>query len=75
MLEIETSDNGRAFSLLADRYQVQEGEQLITMPYGGREQTAAINRQLVNEGLDVYAIHPKQSDLEQLFIDITSENA
>lgn len=75
MLEIETSDNRRAFSLLADQYQVQEQEHLITMPFGGKEQTAAINRQLVNEGLDVYAIHPKQSDLEQLFIDITSENA
>lgn len=75
MLEIETSDNRRAFSLLADQYQVLEGEHLITMPYGGKEQAAAINRQLVNEGLDVYAIHPKQSDLEQLFIDITSENA
>ena len=75
MLEIETSDNRKAFSLLADQYQVQEREHLLTMPFGSKEQTAAINRQLVTEGLDVYAIHPKQSDLEQLFIDITSENA
>jgi hypothetical protein len=27
---------------------------------------------LVEAGLKVYAIHPQQSDLEQLFIDITS---
>jgi len=75
MLEIETSDNGKAFSLLASQYKLQESGQLIMMPYEGKEQTAAINRLLVNEGLDVYSIYPQQNDLEQLFIDITSKNS
>lgn len=74
VLEIETSDNKKAFLLLGNRYDIEESGQLLTLPYGGKEQVAAINRLLVNEGLDVYAIHPKESDLEQLFIDITSEN-
>src|SRR6218665_202797 len=75
MLEIEKSDNGKAFSLLASQYKLQESGQLIMMPYEGKEQTAAINRLLVNEGLDVYSIYPQQNDLEQLFIDITSKNS
>jgi ABC-2 type transport system ATP-binding protein len=37
-------------------------------------QVAVINRLLVENGIDVYALHTKQSDLEQLFIDITSND-
>jgi len=74
MLEIETSNNSLAAQLLLPQYRVQEQEGLLVLPYGDKQETARINQLLVNQGLDVYAIHPRQSDLEQLFIDITSDN-
>lgn len=74
LLEIETNDNIRAMGLLAARYSVEQKDQLLVLPYTDKQQTAQINQLLVKEGLDVYAIHPRQSDLEQLFIDITSDN-
>lgn len=74
MLEIETNDNARAMALLSPQYNVQQSENLLVLPYGDKQQTAGINQLLVKEGLDVYAIHPRQSDLEQLFIDITSND-
>ncbi len=74
MLEIETNDNARAITILSPQYAVQQKENLLLLPYGNKQQTAAINQLLVKEGLDVYAIHPRQSDLEQLFIEITSNN-
>ncbi|MBN8879411.1 MAG: ABC transporter ATP-binding protein [Sphingobacteriales bacterium] len=74
MLEIETNDNARAITILSSQYAVQEKENLLLLPYGNKQQTAGITQLLVREGLDVYAIHPRQSDLEQLFIEITSNN-
>ncbi|MGN6291554.1 MAG: ABC transporter ATP-binding protein [Chitinophagaceae bacterium] len=74
MLEIETNDNARALTLLSPQYTVQQKENLLLLPYSDRQQTAGITQLLVKEGLDVYAIHPRQSDLEQLFIEITSNN-
>jgi ABC-2 type transport system ATP-binding protein len=73
-LEIETADNARAASLLVSQYPVQETETQLVLPYQSKEETAAINRLLVQAGIDVYAIHARQNDLEQLFIDITSNN-
>lgn len=73
-LEIETADNARAASLLISQYTVQETETQLVLPYQSKEETAAINRQLVQAGIDVYSIHTRQNDLEQLFIDITSNN-
>ncbi|MFT3676964.1 MAG: ABC transporter ATP-binding protein [Chitinophagaceae bacterium] len=73
-LEIETADNARAAGLLVSRYAVQETETQLVLPYQSKEETAAINRQLVQAGIDVYSIHARQNDLEQLFIDITSNN-
>lgn len=74
MLEIETNDNARAITILSPQYALKQKENLLLLPYGNKQQTAAINQLLVKEGLDVYAIHPRQSDLEQLFIEITSNN-
>ena len=73
-LELETSDNEKAFSLLKDKFEVKQHETRLVMPYRDKKETAAINHQLVHEGISVYALHPQQNDLEQLFIDITSNN-
>ncbi|MBO9659033.1 MAG: ABC transporter ATP-binding protein [Chitinophagaceae bacterium] len=74
MLEIETNDNGRALEILSAKYKVQQSESLLSLPYGGKQETAEINQLLVRAGVDVYSLHPKQNDLEQLFIEITSDN-
>ncbi len=73
-LEIETSDNGRAVELLQQQFTVQQTARKIILPFQNKEQAASVNKLLMQNGLDVYALHPLQSDLEQLFIDITSSN-
>ncbi|MBI1343841.1 MAG: ATP-binding cassette domain-containing protein [Terrimonas sp.] len=73
-LEIETSDNAKALALLQQAFAVQEVEGRILLPLNNREESAQANRILVQNGIDVYALHPQHSNLEQLFLDITSEN-
>lgn len=73
-LEIETSDNAKALSLLRDKHNVEQRETKLLLPYMSKDETAALNELLVNAGVKVYALHPQQSDLEQLFLDITSTN-
>ncbi|MES1218814.1 MAG: ABC transporter ATP-binding protein, partial [Bacteroidota bacterium] len=73
-LEIETSNNAKAVSVLQGQFSVQQKPGKIQLPFQNKEQTAAINRMLVENNIDVYALHPQQNDLEQLFIDITSNH-
>jgi ABC-2 type transport system ATP-binding protein len=73
-LEIETNDNNKASQLLQPEFAVQILGHRISIPYLSKEQAAMVNKKLVQNGLDVFAIHPQQSDLEQLFLDITSNN-
>ena len=72
-LEIETSDNMKAAQVL-QAYTIRSLNGKLVLPFENREQTATINKVLVQHGLDVYALHPQQNDLEQLFLDITSVN-
>jgi len=74
LLEIETSDNFRSLQLMKDKFASQESAGKIILPFQNKEQAAAINKLLVEGGIDVYALHPQQSDLEQLFMDITNTN-
>jgi lantibiotic transport system ATP-binding protein len=74
LLEIETSDNAKALQLMKAQFASQETEGKIILPFQNKEQAAAINKLLVQGGVDVYALHPQQSDLEQLFMDITNTN-
>jgi ABC-2 type transport system ATP-binding protein len=73
-LEIETNDNSRAAQLLQAEFSLQQKENKILIPFKNNEQSAKINRILVQNGVDVFALHPQQSDLEQLFLEITSNN-
>lgn len=73
-LEIYTNDNSRAIELLPPMEGMQREGEKILLPFQSKEDTAAINKLLVQNGLEVYALHPQQSDLEQLFLDITSNN-
>lgn len=73
LLEIETSNNSRAIELLKQQFSVEQKENKIILPFQSKEQTAALNRLLMQQDIDVYALHPQQNDLEQLFMDITSD--
>ena len=70
-LQINTSDNERAIKLLQEHQPERTGD-LLSLAFDDVHQVAAINRMLTNNDLDVYLLHPKENDLEQLFIDLTS---
>lgn len=74
-LEIETNNNDQALQILQQQFAAQQQHDKIFIPYRDKQQAADINKILVQNGLDVYRLQPQQSDLEQLFIDITSNNS
>ncbi len=69
---INTSDNEQAIKLLRDYHPERTGENLA-LTFRDIHQVASINRTLTQNNLDVYLLHPKENDLEQLFINLTSE--
>ncbi|HVF82490.1 MAG TPA: ATP-binding cassette domain-containing protein [Flavisolibacter sp.] len=73
-LFINTSNNERAIRLLQDHQPEKAGE-TVTVAYTDVHQVASINRLLTTNDLDVYLLHPKENDLEQLFIDLTSSQS
>jgi len=73
-LEIETNDNITAAQLLQS-FSLKSMNGKLVLPFESKEQTAVINKILVQSGIEVYALHPQQNDLEQLFLDITSTNS
>ena len=72
-LEIETNDNIAAAQLLQS-FSLKSVNGKLVLPFENKSQTAAINKLLVQNGVEVYALHSQQDDLEQLFLDITSKN-
>jgi ABC-type multidrug transport system ATPase subunit len=73
-LLIHTSDNEVAATLLKE-YHPQRIEDKIAVSYVDQQQAAAIQRTLNQNNLDIYLLYPKGNDLEQLFIDLTSEKS
>jgi ABC-2 type transport system ATP-binding protein len=73
-LLIKTSDNEVAYKLLREQDPERWGETL-TIPFRDLNQVASINKTLTQNNLDVYLLHPKANDLEQLFIDLTSNHS
>jgi ABC-2 type transport system ATP-binding protein len=71
-LEIETGDNEAAMAILKERFKIEKQNGHLLLPFNGREETALINRRLTEHNIAVYRLQPQQKDLEQLFIDITS---
>ncbi|RYZ23553.1 MAG: ABC transporter ATP-binding protein [Chitinophagaceae bacterium] len=72
-LEVDTSDNDKALQLLGSAG-AQRRNGMLQLPLGGKAETARYARVLVENNVDVYLLQPRQNDLEQLFIDITSGN-
>jgi ABC-type multidrug transport system ATPase subunit len=73
-LFINTSDNQIATNILKDYYP-ETKEEMVSVAFQDINQVADINRRLTRQGLDVYLLHPKKTDLEQLFIDLTSSQS
>ncbi len=73
-IQIDTSDNDAALSLLSAEYGAESKNGYVVVPYKEKWVTAAINRKLVEQNIDVHLLQPQQNDLEQLFIGITSNN-
>jgi ABC-2 type transport system ATP-binding protein len=73
-LFIQTSDNEAAYRILREHHPEKAGETL-TVPFQDIKQVAVINRALTMHDLDVYLLHPKENDLEQLFINLTSNHS
>ena len=72
-LQIDTSDNTKALQVLSE-YGAQNGKDFLLLPVKERSAAAAINRKLVEHNIDVFLLQPRQNDLEQIFLDITSNN-
>ncbi|MDQ3279240.1 MAG: ABC transporter ATP-binding protein [Bacteroidota bacterium] len=73
-LYIKTSDNEATFRLLQE-HQPELNDGTVSIAFSGNKQVAAINRTLTSHNLDVYLLHPKENDLEQLFIDLTTSKS
>jgi ABC-2 type transport system ATP-binding protein len=72
-IQIDTTNNEAALKLLA-KHGAETKNGYVVLPFKEKAIIAAINRKLVEHDIDVYLLQPQQSDLEQLFIDITSNN-
>ena len=70
-LFVNTSDNEIAIKLLRE-YSPERSGDTIAVPFRDLNQTASIARTLTQNHLDIYLLHPKENNLEQLFIDLTS---
>lgn len=73
-LFINTSNNEEACALL-QAYQPERSGDTISLAFTDLAEVAAINRKLTSNNLEVYLLHPKAHDLEQLFINLTTEPA
>jgi ABC-type multidrug transport system ATPase subunit len=72
-LLINTSDNNAAIKIL-NAYNPQFFEQVLTVPFTDMKQVAEIGRTIMTNGLDLFLLQPKKQELEQLFIDLTSDH-
>lgn len=68
---IETSDNEKALRIIRDQ-QLSAGiaDGKIALPLLPKEQIAALNRQLLQSGLEVYELTTTRNDLETIFMDL-----
>jgi ABC-2 type transport system ATP-binding protein len=68
---VATADDLKAQAVLAD-YGAVPVDCGLRVPIADDKATAAINRRLVEAGLDVYRLEPERATLERRFLEITS---
>lgn len=69
------TENDKAAEHLLQAYDPQTAGGVFSIAFEDEKQVATVNRLLTNNNLDVYLLHPKKNDLEQLFIDLTAAYA
>jgi ABC-2 type transport system ATP-binding protein len=73
-LLVDTSDNHAAINILKE-YKPQVFEKILALPFTDMKQVAEIGRTVMSNGLDLFLLQPKKQELEQLFIDLTSNHS
>ncbi len=69
-----TSDNTKASELLSNGRLVETNEDgLLLVECNDEKEVAELNRQLVENGFDVYHASVYQADLEEMFLNLTNE--
>ena len=71
-LQISTNNNEAAATLLKQHFATTFSAGHITLPFKSDAETAAVNRLLMQNNIDVHLLQPQQADLEQLFMDLTN---
>jgi lantibiotic transport system ATP-binding protein len=73
-IEIEVNDTAKAQKVLNGHFPIKEvnGTKLL-VHFENKEKAALLNRTLIEQGVEVYQLSLTQNDLENLFIQITSE--
>ena len=72
-ITVEVNDTARAVQLLAGFPVQHVNGQHFSVGFESRERTAALNKALVQGGVEVYQVSVAQHDLENLFVQITNQ--
>jgi len=70
-LFVNTSNNETAIKVLQEHHPERSGDTIV-VPFRDLNQVACIARRLTQNNLDIYLLHPRENNLEQLFIELTS---
>lgn len=73
-LFIHTSDDQAALQILKN-HQPELADGVISVSYQDEQEIAKMSRALYEKQLDIYLLHPQQNNLEQLFMDLTTQHA
>jgi lantibiotic transport system ATP-binding protein len=71
-LLIKTSDNAAAYNLLST-YGPQMNGDTIAVHFSNNGDIAAIGKTIIGANLDLFLLQPEESNLEQLFINLTTD--
>jgi len=73
-IELEVNDTAKAQQVLQSHVAIKHinGTRLV-VDFESREQSASLNKLLVQHGVDVYQLAVTQNDLENLFVQITAQ--
>jgi ABC-type multidrug transport system ATPase subunit len=74
-IQIETNNDEMAFAILKNYYLINYNkENSLQISFQNREQVSHICKTLVNQGLDIYHFHITSNNLENIFLNMTSNS-
>ena len=71
LIQLETSNNEKAYSLLNNNYKASYNNEGIQVIFESREQVSHICKTLIYAGLDIYHFNVASNNLEDIFLTIT----